>query len=124
MTVMERADYATAKDADVACLRRAFDDGHQYTKDSALSGFGIPERRFRAAVSALRHEGYPVISESGQGSTYRRARTYAELEHFIATELNPRANDLMAQARQLRDHAREHFGAAQSRLFGEMEEIA
>lgn len=110
MTVLDRSEYATARDADVAVLREAFDEGRAFTKDTAAEQLGIPERRLRAAVSELRRLGYPVYSTSQQGSRYRRCRNQAELEELIAREIHPRAVDLLTQEHEMRDHAGEFFG--------------
>jgi hypothetical protein len=108
-------EHGTAQERDVATLRRAFDAGARLTKELA-KGMGMTERGFRAAVRALRLTGYPVISESAQGSTYRKAETRAELEHFMATEIHPRAVDLLEQEYQLKQHADDHFPTIQERL--------
>ncbi len=108
-------EFGTALERDVANLRRLFDGGAHLTKDQAKS-MGMNERGFRAAVRALRLTGYPVISESAQGSTYRKAESRAEIEHFMATELHPRAVDLLEQEYQLKQRAGDYFPTGQERL--------
>lgn len=103
---------------DVGVLRIAFDGGECLTKTEGLAIYGIPDRRFRAAVSSLRHEGYPVIAQSDGGSTYRKARTEAELDIFIRSEIDSRAMDLLAQSKALRTKARDWFPPEQLRLVG------
>ncbi len=114
--MIDRTQYTTVHEGDVALIRDAFERGQELTKDLALSLFDITDRRFRLAVNALRHRGYPVISESAQGSTYRRARDLDDLRAFIAREIRPRAVDLLEQEHQLKEHAGEHFGVGQDRL--------
>jgi hypothetical protein len=85
---------------DVALLRGVFDRGARLTKPEARARYGIEERRFRAAVSELRRRGYPVVSFSEQGNTYRKAVDVQELDHFI-NELRSRRDDLNVQVMQL-----------------------
>jgi hypothetical protein len=108
--------YAHTSLDDVTRLRLSFDEGTAWTKDAALRQWGWADRRFRATVSRLREEGYPVISVSEQGSVYRRAANRAELEQFIDRELLSRTRDLEAQIRALRDGADKHFGPDQLAL--------
>lgn len=97
---------ATASRRDIVQLREAFERGGEMTKEVAAKTLKIPERRFRAAVSALRHEGYPVVSFSEKRSKYRKAIDDAELDEFIRTELESRAFDELAQVKALRDGRR------------------
>lgn len=112
----DRAEYATAKEADVARVRDLFDKGAALTKERAVAIHGIPERRFRAAVAALRAAGYPVVSWSEEGSTYRKARDIAELDLFIDSELLPRMRKLEREARAMRTFGRDHFRTTQPTL--------
>lgn len=112
----ERAQYATAKQSDVAVLRTAFDRWQRLTKDEAEKAYGIPERRFRAAVAALRAEGYPVVSWSSEGSTYRKARDIAELDLFLDSEILPRIRKLEREARAMRTNGRDHYRTTQPTL--------
>ena len=111
-----RAAYATAREADVDVLRRAFESGGELARDTAHLSLGVPERRFRAAVAALRAEGYPVISASEQGSRYRKAKDIAELDAFIDGELLPRIRKLEREARAMRTFGRDHYRTTQPTL--------
>lgn len=99
-------DMGKAVTADVAVLRHSLEHGAAWTKTQAEQSLGIPERRFRAAVAALRAEGYPVVSWSEEGSTYRKARDRAEVDRFIDTELIPRMRKLEFEARSMRTLSR------------------
>ena len=116
MTLAARRDYATAAEDAVARVRELLDAGAQIVRAEVRQMLDMDERKFRAAVSDLRRRGYPVISSSEQGSTYRKARSRDELETFIARELRPRAVDLLEQEHQLRGHAADHFEPRQLRL--------
>lgn len=105
----DRAEFATAKANDVETLRRSFEQGVVWTKEQAAAGLGIPERRFRAAVAALRAQGYPVVSWSEEGSTYRKAKDVKELDLFIDSELLPRMRKLDREARAMRNVGRTHY---------------
>lgn len=113
-----RAEYATAKEGDVARLRDAFEQGRAFTKEHAREDFGIAERPFRAAVAELRAQGYPVISSSDASSTYRKAKDRAELDRFIQSEVNSRRMQLERQERALR-RIGPTWLKAQTDLFGE-----
>lgn len=99
--------------ADVDVLRDAFDSGRSIVRTEVWDRYRINDRRFRAAVSALRHEGYPIVTESSVGACYRRARTYAEVREFVAGEVLSRARQLESQARAMLDRAATEFGDAQ-----------
>lgn len=101
-------------DADI--LRMAFDHGVSWTRVTAWRELGWHDRRFRRAVADLRESGYPVISESGENSTYRKARSREEVERFIESELVSRSRKLEQQIRSLRDGADRYFGTAQLAL--------
>jgi hypothetical protein len=103
--VSERSDYAQAEIDDVHRLELAFEHGAELTKDLAKKTMGIPERRFRAAVSELRRRSYPVVSFSEQASTYRKAVNVQELERFIDSELVTRAREIEQRIRALRERA-------------------
>lgn len=93
-------------EGDVLKLRDSFEAGSEWTKDAAAVHFDMSERRFRAAVAALRATGYPVVSYSEEGSTYRKAKDVREVDHFIDTELLPRMRKLEAEARAMRTLSR------------------
>jgi hypothetical protein len=114
--VSERTEYATAKDTDVAKIRELFDAGIALTKEIARERYIIPDRRFRAAVAALRAEGYPCVSWSSEGSTYRKARDIAELDAFIDGELLPRIRKLEREARAMRTFGRDYYRTTQPTL--------
>lgn len=103
----------TKNEEHIALLRGVFDRGARLTKAEARARYGIGERQFRASVSALREQGYPVVSSSEEGSTYRKARSESELEVFIHAEIDSRAMDLLAQSKALRARARDHFPPVQ-----------
>lgn len=111
-----RREYATAAEDAVARVRELLDDGAEIVRAEVRTVLDMDERKFRAAVSVLRRRGYPVISSSEQGSTYRKARSREELEAFIGRELRPRAIDLLEQEKRLREHAGEHFEPRQMQL--------
>lgn len=100
----ERQDYATAEDGDVEKLRGSFERGAAWTKQQAATTLGIPDRRFRAAIAALRLEGYPVVSWSEEGSVYRKAHDRDELERFLMDEVHSRRMKLERQERAMRTH--------------------
>lgn len=104
---------ATAQRSDVDVLRDVFDTGRAIAKAEVWDRYRMNERRFRAAVSALRSSGYPVIADSAEGSTYRKARNASEAEAFVAREIESRARSLEEQARAIRDHLGEHYGPAE-----------
>lgn len=114
MTV--HAEQWTALDCDVVVLLDAFNRGEALTKDLGLQRYGIPERRFRAAVSKLRDIGEPIVSWSQEGSTYRMARDAAEADRFLETELVPRIRELERRVRHIRIGMKVRFGAYQQRL--------
>lgn len=113
---MERAEYATAKDADVNILLSAFERGEAFTKERAKHELGIPDRRFRAAVAKLREQGEPIVSWSEEGSTYRMAHDAEEAHRFIDTELVPRIRHLERQARHIRIGIPVRFKVRQQQL--------
>jgi hypothetical protein len=114
--VSSRTEYATALESDVVAIQGAFEAGQQLTKDDASRIYRIPERRFRAAVAAMRANGYPVVSWSEEGSTYRKAKDIAELDLFIDSELLPRMRKLEREARAMRTRGRDHFNPTQLTL--------
>lgn len=63
------------------------------------SSLGINERTFRAAVRALRREGYPIVAES-RGKGYRMGSKQEAL--ITARELESRACDLLQTAAAMR----------------------
>jgi len=106
----QRAEYTVARQDDIVVLRDSLDRGVEWTKDQAKVSLGWNERRFRATVAALREVGYPVISTSEKGSTYRKAWSEEELEEFIHRELSSRIRHLDHQISALRAASRRHFG--------------
>jgi len=114
--IIERVEDATARPRDVALLKALFGEGRELTKQVALDRYRIPARRFRAAVSELRRQGYPVVSWSIAGSVYRRAASEAELDAFVRAEILSRATDLFSQATAMRREARAHFEPIQQQL--------
>lgn len=105
-------------EADVLLLAGVFDRGARLTKPEARARYGLGERRFRKAVNALRHDGYPVVSDSDAGSVYRKATSASELTTFRERELRSRAMDLLEQDRALAAHVNDHFVPTQLRLVG------
>jgi hypothetical protein len=97
---LDRTDYATARPRDVALLAALFSEGRALTKDVGRTRYGIAERRFRAAVAALRLTGMPIVSFSEPGSTYHLAHDEGELDHFI-NEIRSRRDELDAVVRAL-----------------------
>jgi len=89
------------------------DEKRELTKDEARRRWGLPDRRFRAAVSELRLRGVPIVAMSSEGSTYRLAKTEQEAEAFVESEILSRARVLEAQARAIREHLAERFGVAE-----------
>jgi predicted polyphosphate/ATP-dependent NAD kinase len=116
VTIASRREYASATEVAVARVREQLDAGAELVRAEVREVLDMDERKFRAAVSDLRRHGYPVISSSEQGSTYRKAHSPEELEAFIARELRPRALDLLEQEHQLREHASDHFEPRQLQL--------
>lgn len=115
----QRGEYTIARQDDIEVLRQSFDVGAEWTKESWRAVMGWNERRFRATVAALRELGYPVISSSEKGSSYRKAWSEAELEQFIHRELQSRIRHLDYQIAALRNAAPRHFGVPeQGRLIG------
>jgi len=110
---MTRPDIAVAQRADLEILRAAFDSGRAIARDEVWNRYRIGDRPFRRCVQLLRHDGYPVISTSEQGSEYRRARSEHELEEFLERELVSRARDIEHQIRALRESAPRYFGASE-----------
>jgi len=108
--------YAHTSLDDVSRLRESLERGAELTKADANRMWGWHERKFRATVSRLREEGYPVVSWDEQGSRYRKAHDRAELEKFLDTVLLSRVRDLETQIRVLREGAERHFGSDQLRL--------
>jgi hypothetical protein len=113
---VDRSEFTDARPRDVALLKALFAEGKELTKQIALDRYRIPGRRFRASVSELRRGGYPIVSFSTAGSTYRIARSEAELETFIRAEILSRASDLFTQAAAMRRDARIHFSPIQPEL--------
>lgn len=111
-----RTENATAAEDTVARVRELLDGGAEIVRAEVRAVLDMDERKFRAAVSMLRRRGYPVVSSSEQGSTYRKARSREELEAFIARELRPRAIDLLEQEQRLHEHAADHFEPRQLQL--------
>lgn len=107
------SDHGAARHRDVEVVRVLLEEGRELTKEETRRRWGVPERRFRAAVSALRLEGYPVISGSTEGSTYRKAISMTELDSFIDAELVSRTRVLEQQIRELRQSAPRHFGVSE-----------
>jgi len=112
----ERTEYSTAHDGDVNVLLAAFEAGRALTKQRAQNEFGIPERRFRAAVAKLREQGEPIVSWSEEGSAYRMAKDAAEAELFIERELLPRIRHLERQVRHIRIGIPVKFKVTQQQL--------
>lgn len=104
---------ATPRRADVDVLRDLFIAGRELTKDEAWQRHRIGPRQFRAAVSALRLAGVPIVSSSSEGSVYRLARSASEAEEFVEREIVSRSRVLEQQARAIRDHSRAYFGAGE-----------
>lgn len=100
---------ATPRTSDVELVRSLLDAGHEIARDEAWARWRLNDRRLRAACSALRSSGYPVVTASEAGAAYRRARTAQELETFVA-ELRSRARSLEEQVRALETHAPAYFG--------------
>lgn len=121
MTV-DRQQYATAREADVEVLRESFERGDVWTKVRerdlvvCTGGAELPDRRFRAAVAALRDEGTPIVSWSEEGSAYRLARSLEEADRFVDHELIPRFRKLERQARRIREKSRTYFNVTQPTL--------
>lgn len=107
---------ATPRTSDVELVRSLLEGGHEISRDEAWPRWRLNDRRLRAAVSALRLSGYPVIASSGAGSTYRRAHNQAELDGFLA-EIESRARSLEEQIRALRESAPRYFGRAEQLAF-------
>lgn len=115
----QRVEYTIARQEDIETLRLSLDTGAEWTKESWRAVMGWSERRFRATISALREIGYPVISTSEKGSTYRKAWSEKELEEFIFRELQSRIRHLDYQVFALRSEAPRYFGqVSQPRLIG------
>lgn len=91
---------------DIERVREALERGGELDKRAAFATMKIPERRFRKAVSSLRAEGYPVVSWSERGSRYRKAIDQAELDTFIASEIDSRIADLATQKAALQRERR------------------
>jgi hypothetical protein len=112
----QRGEYNVGALEDMEVLRQSLDTGAEWTKESWRAVMGWNERRFRATVAALREIGYPVISTSEKGSTYRKAWSEAELEDFIRRELLSRIRHLDYQVSALRQGVYKYFGPSQQRL--------
>jgi hypothetical protein len=93
-------EYGKARPHDVALVRTLLEEGRELQKTDVAKRWHIPDRRFRAAVAALRIVGVPVVSFSEAGSTYRLAKDVDELEHFI-NEIRSRRAELDAIVRAL-----------------------
>lgn len=107
-----RPDIAVPRHPDIELVRSLLDAGHEIARDEAWARWRLNDRRLRAACSALRSSGYPVVTASEAGAAYRRARTAEELETFVA-ELRSRARSLEEQVRALETHAPAYFGDAE-----------
>lgn len=103
---------ATPRTSDVELVRSLLEGGHEIARDEAWSRWRLSDRRLRAACSALRASGYPVVTASEAGAAYRRARSPQELDAFVA-ELRSRARSLEEQVRALETHAPAYFGSAE-----------
>jgi hypothetical protein len=109
-------DYTKAQPIDVRLVRTLLDEGRSLQKAEVKRRWGIEPRKFRAAISELRRQGYPVVSWSTAGSVYRKAHDEAELEAFLKAEILSRATDLFTQATAMRRDARAHFEPIQQQL--------
>lgn len=112
----QRAEYTLARQEDMEVLRTSMDVGVEWTRDMAKTQLRWNDRRFRATIAALREIGYPVISTSEHGSSYRKAWSETELEQFIYRELSSRIRRLDYQIAALRNAAPSYFGPTQQRL--------
>lgn len=111
-----RSEHLTVTEEDVNVLLKAFNVGRALTKEEGRALYGIPERRFRAAVARLREQGEPIVSWSEEGSTYRMAKDADEAERFINSELLPRIRHLDRQVRNIRIGLPVRFKVHQARL--------
>lgn len=106
-------EHGAPRERDVQIVQALLDGKRELTKEFMQARQRMEPRRFRAAVSELRRRGYPVVSDSAEGSTYRKAKTQEELEAFIEAELVSRARVLEGQIRALREAAPRYFGVAE-----------
>ena len=72
-------------------------------------GFQADDRKARACVHELRQMGIPILSSSGhRGFWYPESRD--EIDHFLNSELRPRAKDLFASISALEKAASRDYG--------------
>jgi len=106
-------DHGAPRERDVRVLEVLLvEEKRELTKDEARRRWGLPERRFRAAVSEMRLRGYAVVSHSSEGSRYRMARSYAEVQEFVESEVRSRARVLEAQGHAMLARAAREYGEA------------
>lgn len=78
-------------------------------EELGMIGFLADDRKVRACVHELRQQGIPILSSSGlKGYWYPERRN--EIDHFLNTELRPRAKDLFASISALEKAASREFG--------------
>lgn len=73
----------------------------------------VDDRKLRAAIHELRQSGVPILASSGS-SGYWLASSRAELDHFIDSELRPRATDLFKTISALESAAAESLGPSRA----------
>ncbi len=73
-------------------------------------GFHVPERMARACINELRKAGSLICSMGGEGGGYYLAESQEELIEYIEHEVDPRAMDLLEQAKALRSAAEKRWG--------------
>ena len=72
-------------------------------------GFQADDRKVRATIHELRQQGIPILSSSGhKGYWYPQSRD--EIDHFLNSELRPRAKDLFTSISALEKAASLDFG--------------
>ena len=75
-----------------------------------MMGWETNDRTMRAQINLLRKDGHLICSAGGHGGGYYLARSWAELNAYILTELHPRAMDLLEQEKALKTGARREWG--------------
>jgi len=68
------------------------------------------DRQVRAAINALRKQGWLICSAGGVGGGYWLAKNRGEVLEFLEREVRPRAMDLLAIEKAMRQAMLEQFG--------------
>lgn len=77
-----------------------------------MHGFALnDDRTMRLQINLLRKRGFMICSAGGTNGGYWMAQNWAELEEYLASEVHPRAMDLLEIEKALRKAGEWEWGA-------------